>query len=105
MQDQDRNRKHLEEYNTRLRKEKDEMYMKYQEKSKENKVLSLQLDEYKSKCKMAQEELKEILENNSRIKDRSEKLDTVMKQNTQLNETIIKKVDEIEKLEYKINHL
>lgn len=81
------------------------MYLKYQEKSKENKALSLQIDELKSKCKFAQEELREIQENNSRIKDRSEKLDTVMKQNTQLNETIIKKVDEIEKLEYKINHL
>lgn len=34
LQDQDRNRKHIEEYNTRLRKEKDEMYLKYQEKSK-----------------------------------------------------------------------
>lgn len=69
------------------------MYMKHQEKSKENKALSLQLDEYRSKCKMAQEELREMQENNSRIKDRSEKLDTVMKQNTQLNEMIIKKVD------------
>lgn len=31
--------------------------------------------------------------NNLRFKDRSEKLDIVMKQNGQLNETIIKKVD------------
>lgn len=44
-------------------------------------------------------------ENSQRVKERSEKLDTVMKLNNQLNDTIHKKVDENQKLSYKINNL
>ena len=51
----DRNRKHIEEYNTKLRKEKDEMFSKIQEKNREVKVMQSMNEDLKLKMKMMEE--------------------------------------------------
>ncbi len=56
--DQDRNRKHIEEYNTKLRKEKDQMFTKIQEKNREVKAVQSMNDDLKLKMKMVEEELR-----------------------------------------------
>lgn len=56
--DLDRNRKHIEEYNTKLRKEKDQMFTKIQEKNREVKAVQSMNDDLKLKMKMVEEELR-----------------------------------------------
>lgn len=87
--------KHLDDCYTKLRKEKDENFLKMQEKIKENKSLALQLSEKKAVITGLEEELEEIQFNNNRVKDRGEKMDILMKENDKLNTLVIEKVGEI----------
>lgn len=97
--------KHLEDCYSKVRKEKDDYFLKMQEKVKENKSLSLQLEERKVELMGLREELKEIEANNSRNRDRGEKMNLLMKENDRLNSQVIEKMGEIEKLQFKINSM
>lgn len=61
--------KHLNECFTRTRKEKDQFFARLQEKIKENKTLTLQLEESKINIASLEEELEEIESDNIRGKD------------------------------------
>jgi dynactin complex subunit len=97
--------RHLEECYAKLRKEKDETLVKLNERVKENKQLALQLDEALRRVATLEEEIGEIEEENSRTKERGEKIDLLMKENNRLNSVLMDKVNDIEKLQFRINHL
>ena len=85
MQSREKSHKHMEECLQKVRKEKDELFAKMQEKNKESKSLSLQLEEYRLRVNNLEEELLEQEENSERNKARSEKIDILMKENNRLN--------------------
>lgn len=58
----------MEDCYTKVRKEKDEHFVKIQEKTKENKVINLQLEEYRVKVQGLEEELLEEEESSQRSK-------------------------------------
>lgn len=68
LQDQERHKKHLEEYSGKLRREKDDLFHRHQEKGKECKALAMQVEELRSKNKLLQDEIQEMHEDSQRVK-------------------------------------
>jgi chromosome segregation ATPase len=105
MQGKEKSYKHLEDCYTKVRKEKDDHFVKIQEKNKENKALNLQLEELRLRVVTLEEELQEQEEDTHRNKERGQKMDLLIKENNSLNGALQEKINEIEKLQIRINNL
>jgi A-kinase anchor protein 9 len=95
----------LEEANGKLKKEREEAVVRLQERTKENKSQALQLEERGSRIAQLEQELAEMEESSERSKERSEKMDRLMRENNRLNAALMEKVNDIEKLQYRLNNL
>lgn len=95
----------VEEANSKLKKEREEALLRLQEKTKENKSQALQLEERTSRIAQLEQEVAEMEESSERSKERSEKMDRLMRENNRLNAALMEKVNDIEKLQYRLNSL
>lgn len=65
----------------------------------------MQVEQYRNRVSILQQEMREIEQNNNRVRERGEKMQILMKENNRLTGSLHEKVNQIEKLQIKLNNM